>query len=406
MKLPLLIIILIVISSFGQFGRFELDNGLVLHLTDFLVGFVVVIWFIEKMEKGIAKIFQPYVFTKPLFVFVLICLLSLLLNYSYLKPDELLFSIFYLIRWTSYALIFFIINSFNDKNKQKIINTLILSQLIFIIIGYIQYIFYPNLRNLYYAGWDDHLYRWFSTYLDPNFAAAQLNLCLFLLMFKIFSKENNNFFNKKYLILFYLFAFVALLLTYSRSGYLMFVAGTALELWLLGKRNLIGAFMSMLLIGILLIPKDLKSSGVELWRTASIFARTESLKSAVQIIKDQPIFGIGFNAYRYAQKRYGFIEDETWKVTHSGAGTDNSFLFILATTGIVGFSVYLYLWLSIIRVNIHRSIKYDSWSIVILASIAGLFINSFFINSLFYPNFLLWLWIILGLRGEMFMQKV
>ena len=39
-------------------------------------------------------------------------------------------------------------------------------------------------------------------------------------------------------------------------------------------------------------------------------------------------------------------------------------------------------------------------SIVILASSIGIFVNAFFINSLFYPSIMLWMWVLIGLRDN------
>ncbi|MBI3070128.1 MAG: O-antigen ligase family protein, partial [Candidatus Levybacteria bacterium] len=126
------------------------------------------------------------------------------------------------------------------------------------------------------------------------------------------------------------------------------------------------------------------------------FNRLESTGNAIAIFKDNPLIGVGFNAYRYAQYRYGFIKGENWQIVHSGAGTDNSFLFVLATTGIIGLISYLYLWWVILKkAYFEKSSKIISG--VVFASVAGLALNAFFINSLFFPFIMAWMWILLGL---------
>jgi len=177
------------------------------------------------------------------------------------------------------------------------------------------------------------------------------------------------------------------------------------------------------IIGIILLPKNLGGEGVKLLRTASLISRSEYLNNAIIIFIDHPVLGVGFNSYRYAQHRYGFIDDISLKTSHAGSGTDNSFLFVLATTGIIGFTVYLYMWFKILKNAYynkrHSGERSDSriskrgwrfWtsqndaslfqktiSVVILASSIGIFVNAFFINSLFYPSIMLWMWVLIGL---------
>ena len=39
---------------------------------------------------------------------------------------------------------------------------------------------YPDLRNLWYLGWDPHYYRVFATLLDPNYVGILLVLTIFV----------------------------------------------------------------------------------------------------------------------------------------------------------------------------------------------------------------------------------
>ena len=166
------------------------------------------------------------------------------------------------------------------------------------------------------------------------------------------------------------------------------------------------------------MPKNLGGEGVKLLRTASVISRSEYLGNAITIFRDNPILGVGFNSYRYAQHRYGFIDDISLKTSHAGAGTDNSFLLVLATTGVVGLAFYIYMWFKILKSyhpkqvfgsdemlkRVQHDTKKESFqktiSITIIASSIGLFANSFFINSLFYPPIMLWMWVLVGLLGN------
>lgn len=128
---------------------------------------------------------------------------------------------------------------------------------------------------------------------------------------------------------------------------------------------------------------------INLFRIASSEARIDSAKNALTIIKSNLLTGVGFNSYRYAQIRYGIRKEQSaGTISHADAGTDNSFLFVLATTGFVGLILYLFMWFKIFKIA----------SALAIVSIFGVFIDSLFINSLFYPFVMLWLWIILALK--------
>ena len=149
-----------------------------------------------------------------------------------------------------------------------------------------------------------------------------------------------------------------------------------------------------------LLTIDTGVEGLNPFRTVSTKARIESYETASRIFLEHPVLGVGFNAYRYAQNEYGYRVSEKWETSHADAGTDNSFLFVLATTGIIGFSAYVYLWLRII-VSVRRRLNDGSQlSVVTLSSIVSVFAGAFFINVLFYPFIMAWLWYLLALSEK------
>lgn len=383
--LKVIFVLTLVALALGDLGRIQFENGIAVSPYDIGVGVLVLIWLtsLRWKKKNIKRSFL-----KPILIFTGVGLLSLLINSYRLNLEDFVISFLYLVRWIFYAGIYFVVTSFDSRFKKRIPLIMILVGVVFIVLpGYFQYFLYPDLRNLYYLGWDEHLYRLVSTFLDPNFTASVLSLLLILILTMRLGRVGWIFAG---------FTFVALLLTYSRSGYLMLFSGMASLLVLLNKKKYLLGLFVVLILGLLLLPKNLESEGVKLLRTASFFNRLESTQQAITIIRDNPILGVGFNAYRYAQYRYGFIKGENWRTTHSGAGTDNSFLFVLATTGVIGFISYLYLWWVILE-KAYWERSSNVISLVVLASAAGLAINALFINSLFYPFVMAWMWILVGL---------
>ena len=66
--------------------------------------------------------------------------------------------------------------------------------------------------------------------------------------------------------------------------------------------------------------------------------------------------------------------------SHACSGSDSSLLFILATTGVVGFLIFLRL-----VINVAGSLNGSFEDIIFVASSTALLVHSLFSNSLFYP---------------------
>lgn len=365
---------------FGEVVRLPLLPNVSIHPSDIAIGIIAICSIPYLLKNKKHYLFRPMLLVSGVF------LLSLLVNIFSYDLGQLFVAVLYYIRFVFLLLFFLVVSSLDASFKKRTHWFLTIVGFIIVSLGYVQYFFYPNLRNLYYAGWDEHLYRMFSTFLDPNFAGA-----FFVMYFMFVTTRFRIESGMTGRMLYGLLSFItlgAILLTYSRSAYLML--GVSLLVFLLLQRQkklLFGLLGVVLLIPILFFFSP-KSEGTNLFRTTSSNARLVAMQQAITIIKDNPIFGVGFNAYRYAQEKKGFLI-ETSKENHAGAGTDNSFLFVLATTGIVGFGVYLYFWYVILK-KTHKDA-------VIFATVIGLFVNAMFINSLFYPPIMAFLWIELGL---------
>jgi len=391
--LKFLTILTITLLPVGELGRYIIPSigSAPLVLNDVLVGVTVGYWVVYKIKQ---KELIGGVLCLPIFLFLAVCLLSLLVNSTVLSPPQLFVSSLYILRWGMYAGLYFVVKDLTTVFKQKIMLLLVSIGQVIVGIGYLQYFFYPSLRNLYYLGWDEHLYRMFSVFLDPNFAGVVFVL-IFLLTVGIGMRKYRDQNHGMFFIL-AVFSFLdigAIYLTYSRSALLMLVVSLFVFLWFYGMKKYLAGVFVLLLIFLFFSPKSFQTEGTNIFRIASSEARIESAKTAIEIAQKQPLFGVGFNAYRYAQNRYGYLTDKKWGETHAGAGTDNSYLFVLATTGIIGIGVYLFL---LYRMTVLTLKKREVMHIVVLSSLTGVFISSLFINSLFYIFIMEWLWILLG----------
>jgi len=391
-----LLFLIIIIFPFGQLTRLPLAIPEVnIYLQDILVFLLVFGWLFCHLNRKLT--WQKPPLAKAICIFAITAELSILVNLTNLNLREIIVANLYFVRWLAFVGVYFVIS---DLVKLRYINiskwkwVLIFSGTTAAVFGLIQYFLYPDLRNLAYLGWDPHKFRVFGTFFDPSFLGMILVLTLILLIDLIMRvKKIANLLTDKLVVccILYVVCYVTLALTYSRSSYLSYLTAMTIISWF--KKSL-KFFLIIIMIGILTIlflPRPPESEGVKLEREESVWGRLANWQQSLTIFKDRPILGSGFGAYRYQQKTYGFLEEKTWQTSHSGAGADSSFLYVLATTGIVGFIAYGYLFFR--AVIIHRS------SSIILTSLGAIFIHSWFSNSLFYPWVMLWIWILLGIEG-------
>lgn len=393
--LKIIFSLLILSFPIAEIGRFQLSNGIAFSINDAFLIVLVIFWIGYRLLNK--KKINKNSLTKPIFIFIGIALISLILNISHLSVMNFLVAFMYLLRWTMYTLIFFIVREFDKKFKTQIPYLLLFSGFATVLMGYAQYFFYPNLGNLFYLGWDEHLYRMFSSFLDPNFAGAFFVIFfMYSIIFVINYSMNKTWI--KFLItgLISLLTFGAIYLTYSRSAFIMLIVSTVTFLILKGRKKLILVSVLIMFLFVFLSPRSFKTEGTNLLRTVSSEARITSMKQGLYIFEKSPVFGVGFNAYRYAQNRYLGLDNIYWQTTHSGAGTDNSFIFVLATTGIIGFTAYLYLLYKMLYFS-KINLKKNKFAIILFSSLVGLMANSVFINSFFYVLILEWVWILAGL---------
>lgn len=373
--------LLILSFPLGQLSKIPINilglEEIKIYLNDILIFLFLLVWLLWHVIKRKKFFFHPYFkHLKPFLVFL--CL-SFILNIFNFKTVELFVGFLYLLRflvYTSLLSIIYDLIKINLLEKKFLKIALAFTGLIFSFLGIFQYIFYPDIRVLSPLGWDLHYYRLVGTFFDPNFSG------LFLALLILFLLENFS----AYLCL---LPFTSLLLTYSRSSYLAFSTGISSLLFFKRKPKLIPVILLIFVSFLSILPRA-GGEGVKLGRVTSAFQRIESWKTAFEIWKKYPLFGIGFNNLRYAKNKFGFFEMEVdWKTSHSGAGIENSFLFVLATSGIFGLISFI---------NFLTNIFLKTKAKIIKASTVSLIIHSLFLNSFFYPWIMIWFFIILAVE--------
>lgn len=380
----------------GEVGRYvfpSIGNAPVL-INDVLVGITISLWACIKFYRK-EKIVS--ILLLPVSLFLGACILSLLLNSYHYSFSQVITAALYIVRWAMYAGLFFVIGDMDTRYQNRILYALLISGQIIVGIGYIQFFLYPSLGNLYYLGWDEHLYRMFSVFLDPNFAGVFFSLVSFLTLFLLLKHISKKAYGWAiFFALLWVMDIGAVYLTYSRTALLALIVSLIVFLWVSGKKKFILFTLLIIFMSIFLLPKTFQTEGTNLLRIASTEARMVTAQQAVAIFLENPILGVGFNAYRFAQYRYGYLGGPYWSTSHGGSSTDNSYLFVLATTGVIGgiaFGFLLYRIFMLCKENGKQTLL----GMITLASLAGVGVSSLFNNSLFYVFILEWMWVLIGL---------
>jgi hypothetical protein len=365
------ITILFISLLFGQVGAFMPAPGVAFYAHDVVVCILLAIGVVHMLKKR--RLIVPRLFW-PIVSFGIVGSVSLLFVLLRFAPWQVGQGSLYLVRWIFYSLVYMGVVQMPTMSA-FLLRGLYITGSAFSVIGLLQYVLYPNLRNLWYLGWDPHYYRLFGTFLDPNFAGLFILLTFLLGCVRpVFGKwrwvaQGINL--------------VALYLTYSRGSYVAILVAGLVWIAVSKRWNILWYLMAAVAL-IILIPRP-GGDTLRLLRVDSTVSRVNNWQDTLQLIQRSPIVGHGFNTLRFIERK-GILQRPGDPLSRAAAGVDNSFLFLLATTGVIGLGIYCWLlWKG-------RGMTRASHA----AILAAIVVHSQFINSLFYPWIMLWIWIYLG----------
>lgn len=366
-----LLVLQIISLGLGHLASIFSIGDTSVYLFDLLMAFFVfssiIYLFVSKSKLVIPETFIPFL------LFFVIAVISLVINSYRLSSTELLFSAMYPIRFFIYLV--FGIALFNlvklGRLSLNFVKHAVLFGALFVsIAGFVQLIVLPDFSVMDSSlGWDPHKNRLASAFLDPNFTGCFLFLSLFL-SFMLGERPG----------LASIIVFLATFLTFSRSTWGA-LAVAVLVLGVMKYRKLLLISFLVAFLAYFAVPRvQTRISGITDPSDSAAF-RLESWKNALVLAKENLAFGVGFNTYRYIQLDRGLLSIDL-SGSHSGAGSDSSFLLVLATTGILGFIVFCFGYFYPVYVSL-RECNY-----IFAAAMMGLFLQTQFINALFYPQVL------------------
>lgn len=377
--------LIFIIFPFGQLIRFRLPFfpvSVKIQPLDLAVGLFVISWLIFK--KGKIRKLELFNYSIPL---IIIAVFSFTIHIPEHNFSEILPAFFYLIRLIIYFLFLWSLNDYLTDKKTPVIKYLAVVGIVTAVFSVLQYLIMPDMRFLYQSGWDDHLYRAVGTFFDPAYTSIILVLTLIILLnngVKEISKKVNQF-----LIL---FTTIVIVLTFSRMAYLLTFILLIYYIFQ-KKKKLLFVLLAIFILAIIFVPKP-TGEGVDLFRKRSITLKYENYQQGISVIKNNVFLGVGYNFLRPNLRNAGFLEENNWNLSNAGAGLDNSFLFILATTGILGLIFFIRWIYFLIKISLEN--KNTTFYRIFLASFTVIIMESFFVNAFFYPWIFVWLVVLLS----------
>ena len=118
----------------------------------------------------------------------------------------------------------------------------------------------------------------------------------------------------------------------------------------------------------------------------SALSRLVTWLRAITVLRDFPVFGIGFNTWGFVQESYGWD-----RIGRDGFGLDGGLLFIAVLTGGVGFAVFLAMLAGVWRRsrrlwrNPRASAVARGTALGVGVGLPAICVHSLFTNSLLLP---------------------
>ena len=345
----LLLVALILSLGFGQLLRFDL-LGLPIYLHDVLVILILALQGLTLKDEPNPAFGGEGQTLKLFFIGLSLGWVSALLHYPL---AHLLLPSLYTLRLLAYLALYFILL----RRKLSLDHRyFVISGLSCAVIGLLQYFLLPDMRIFQYLGWDDHLFRLTLPHFDPTFSAVMLGL------FALTLNRSKWFIG--------LMVIWSILLTYSRSTWLSLSLTFAL---FMRPKKYLFFLVPILLVAILLLPRRF-GEGTNLLRTYSLYSRLDADLSYLQTYNWDLALGRGLNTL--------VLDSPPSPFDNHATGPNNSYLYLLATTGVLGLLGWGGFMFSLYRRSPYRPM------------LIFFFVAALFNNVMFYPFTLLWVLLI------------
>lgn len=293
--------------------------------------------------------------------------------------------------------VFVAVNSIKTlEDFNKLVTVLVLSGTIIALIGLYQYIVGVNIK----ASWldvknnPDIKARVYSLFGNPNILAEYLIMIIPMSLALFWSSKK---LHKKIIFLgTSLILTLALVLTYSRGGWLGFAFSILIFVILLEWRLLL-SLIPIAIGAIYLLPQTILNRILSMKNLtdSSNAYRIKIWEISMDIIRDHWVVGLGFGHLPFKQTF------ETYIRTMPNFHAHNTYLETAAEMGIPGLIVFLLFIFVIFKYSIHELIKNQNRYIKVmgagaLAGLSGLLAHGLVENVLYLTKIIIMFWIIIG----------
>lgn len=303
----------------------------------------------------------------------------------------------FLVRWVLYAgwYLLVVTDPEPDEAGRRLWASLDTAIVAFLIFGLLQSALLPNFGRLtaLYTGleWDVQGRRLVSTVLDPNFSGG---LLLIGLVMRLAQEAYGIRTNRLTLALFA----IGLVLTLSRASWLALAAVLPLALLVRGLRGYLPRLLAVGSVAVVAAVPAIVAYGREYNKfevdVSGLMRFIPWLRSVV-LIRDNPVFGVGFNAAGPAQTAYG------WELMGGASvSMDGGLLFVAVMTGLAGAVAYsgmLWTFFAAARRTWRAAdipVERRAFALGGVMATVGILVQSLFGNGLLIPWLALPLWVL------------
>jgi O-antigen ligase len=368
-----------VLFLLGQFGRLSIfESEAHIYAYELVLVFTVLVLILRYRLDGMLFVFRR----SPLLVFFLVYVIGVLVagSMSYTLHENGI-AVMYLSRMLLYLSlsIYGYVHVKNSPEERTFVSSMLIILLSLIgFISAVQLALFPNLRPLMIYGWDPHLYRMTGTFLEPAFACGVYGVGLFFLV----TKKKKSIFEQVLLTILGLLMF----LTVSRAGIaaLMFSIVTYIFVCYRSWKANMGIIILIVcaVVVLVVVTAGRAGEGMNILRTSTIESRVENYQEAIQIWRQYPIFGVGYNRIAFVKEDFDLPSRTLYDVQNARASFHSSFLIVLVTTGLIGLVLFILLLMQLARVSV-----FSLFTILFLSTFAV------FDNILLHP-FILFIFIV------------
>lgn len=373
--------------------------GMPLSMDFFICGAMIFVSIFLLKKEDFNKLKELYRNYKLFYILNLLFIIMSLLSIIYAKNKSIVIS--ETIRFVEYICLFLIVLLYLEKEVLFTgLDWFKKSMFITAIVGIIQFIF--NISNFKTGYGILNRGRVFSTFVNPNYYGAAINLIIFYYIIKLLGDKKSKFRNLIVLLLYV----VNLVLTLTRGAWFAFVIGLLIIAILKYKKLLL--YVPVFPLILLLVPKmRLRLFSVFDNRVGANTSRLNLWKTGLYMLKENLFTGVGAGNYVYRYHEY-VKKYPQLKIKSDVYTAHNSYIKMLAELGIFGGIIFtaIYVMLAYLIYRVYKNSKERELQQISLSLVAfwGAYLfQNFFNNLMFIPQLNVLAWVLTAVIYKLYL---